>query len=748
MKKIFLAAVFTIGFSISNAQIIADNRWSDLFSYNNVLSIREDDGKLIAATENGIFYYNISTGEISKLSKANGLHEVKISAFDYNPQTDVGLVGYQNGSLDVITPDGVFLIVDIPIATGFTGNKKINHVSINGNTAVISVAYGVSIFDLENREFGDSAFFTTGGTFVAANESVIRDNKVYTATSLGILTHEMDVTFPVYSTWTNIFAGNFTQIANGNVLAFSNATTVRYGDGATFAALPNLSNIRDLTVDDSNILVATQALVNIYNLSGGAPIQSQSIAGNIINTGIYRNSQIFAGTRTLGIVNQAGNSIKPDGPYNNKSYKIDLFQNQIVISTGVRTAYNDPVNSGLGYYHFNGTQWIYPDFFLTNPPPLNILDAVINPSNPSEIFFTNYVFNLANKGIYKMNNDVFVKKYLSNVGSAVTDRIVGLTFDENNQLFASGTFLGDSPYKLGYFYYNASSDDFIRNEVIIANGAQKPFASNGFLYIPAPFFGDGGMLIYNYKNTPANTSDDQFMIIRQANNLPVNGTISAVLDKNNNLWIGTRTGLRVLSNPESAIEEENPQTEPIIIEENGLGEELFRDNEIFQIAVDSGNQKWVSVNGGGVFYLDSSGEQTLQHFTKANSPLPNDSVTDIKIDENNGKIYFATLDGVVVYQGDVVSASENFGDVLVYPNPVVYANYKGNVRIRGLAAKTNIRITDAAGNLVHSAVTTGGFYEWNLNNFRGVRVASGIYFVLMTNEDGTDTATAKIAVVN
>jgi flagellar hook assembly protein FlgD len=102
----------------------------------------------------------------------------------------------------------------------------------------------------------------------------------------------------------------------------------------------------------------------------------------------------------------------------------------------------------------------------------------------------------------------------------------------------------------------------------------------------------------------------------------------------------------------------------------------------------------------------------------------------------------------VVYQGDVSEVTSNFGNVLVYPNPVVYAQYKGNVRIRGLAQKTNIRITDAAGNLVHSAVANGGYFEWNLNNQRGVRVASGIYYVLMTNEDGTDKATAKIAVVN
>jgi hypothetical protein len=78
----------------------------------------------------------------------------------------------------------------------------------------------------------------------------------------------------------------------------------------------------------------------------------------------------------------------------------------------------------------------------------------------------------------------------------------------------------------------------------------------------------------------------------------------------------------------------------------------------------------------------------------------------------------------------------------------VYSQFKGKVTIKGLAEKTNIRITDAAGNIVHSAVARSGYYEWDLNNLRGARVASGIYFVLMTNEDGSDKATAKIAVVN
>ncbi|MCZ2085876.1 MAG: hypothetical protein LC112_16530, partial [Flavobacteriales bacterium] len=86
MKKIILFLFCVSALNLSS-QIISSSKWTDLFSYNNVLSIREDNGKLIAATENGIFFYTPQSGELKKLSKANGLHEVKISAFDYNPET-------------------------------------------------------------------------------------------------------------------------------------------------------------------------------------------------------------------------------------------------------------------------------------------------------------------------------------------------------------------------------------------------------------------------------------------------------------------------------------------------------------------------------------------------------------------------------------------------------------------------------------------------------------------------------------
>lgn len=740
MKKL-LPFLFLLSVSIS-AQIISSNKWTDLFSYNNVLAIREDNGKLIAATENGIFFYTPATGEITKLSKANGLHEVKISAFDYNPATKIGLVGYQNGSMDVITPEGITYVVDIPIAQGYNGNKKINHISITGDKAVISVGYGVSIFKLDKKEFGDSSFFTNGGTYEAAKEATIQDNMVFVVTATGLKSHEMDVTFPIYSSWNTIAAGSFSQMAGGSVLAFSNSSTVQFGTGGTFSTLAQtFSNIQDVVVTNQNIIVADRNAVSVFD-NTGTFIRSYT-ASEALNTGYFSSSKIYAGSKLAGMLAESGESLKPDGPYNNASYKLDIVGNQIVVSSGGRDAFNEPIYRRLGYYHYDGTKWIYPDLFKNTSTQFNILDAVINPSKQGEIFFTNYTPFDGTKGIYKMDNDQFAKIYASTGG--FNNLTVGMTFDENNQLFVSEVLNND---KIGFYYYNATSDNFTLVNVVTAGRAQKPFTKDGILFIPDPVFTGGGLLIYDYNNTPSSLSDDRFKMLRKVNNLPADGVVSAAIDKNDDIWIGTRIGLRIIGNPANIITENNPQAEPIIIEENGLGEELFRDSNVLQIEVDAGNQKWISIDGGGVFYLSSNGEQTLKHFTRSNSPLPSDNITDIKVDNLTGKVYFATLEGIMVYQGDILEVTENFGNVLVYPNPVVYSRYKGNVTIRGLAEKTNIRITDAAGNLVHQAVSRGGYYEWNLNNHRGVRVASGIYFVLMTNADGTDTATAKIAVVN
>ena len=75
MKKLLSVVLLVSMFSFAFSQ--SGNRWSDWFSYNNVLAFKESNGKIIAATENGVFYYDTISGEITKLSKGKKMLKVR-----------------------------------------------------------------------------------------------------------------------------------------------------------------------------------------------------------------------------------------------------------------------------------------------------------------------------------------------------------------------------------------------------------------------------------------------------------------------------------------------------------------------------------------------------------------------------------------------------------------------------------------------------------------------------------------------
>ena len=92
-----------------------------------------------------------------------------------------------------------------------------------------------------------------------------------------------------------------------------------------------------------------------------------------------------------------------------------------------------------------------------------------------------------------------------------------------------------------------------------------------------------------------------------------------------------------------------------------------------------------------------------------------------------------------------------------YPNPAL-ANHE-TVTIDGrngthLPKGTNVKIIDIAGNLVYETNVVegeqlqGGKVVWNKKNLAGNAVASGIYIVLLSNDDASETTITKIAIVN
>ena len=85
--------------------------------------------------------------------------------------------------------------------------------------------------------------------------------------------------------------------------------------------------------------------------------------------------------------------------------------------------------------------------------------------------------------------------------------------------------------------------------------------------------------------------------------------------------------------------------------------------------------------------------------------------------------------------------------MVVYPNPV-RETYEGPVAIKGLVESTTVKITDMSGNLVYETESMGGQALWDGTNFRGERVATGVYMIYLSSSDGSIAHVTKLLFIH
>ena len=119
---------------------------------------------------------------------------------------------------------------------------------------------------------------------------------------------------------------------------------------------------------------------------------------------------------------------------------------------------------------------------------------------------------------------------------------------------------------------------------------------------------------------------------------------------------------------------------------------------------------------------------------------------DIAIDDQTGDVFVATASGLVSYRSSATAGQPGFDAVKIFPNPVTF-EFNGLVGISGLATDAVVKITDAGGRLVWQTYAAGGTATWNVRNYNGQRVKSGIYLVFSASTDGSEHFVGRIAVV-
>lgn len=759
MKRLLLLLLL-----ISQVSIAQDfsNEWEAFFSYSNIIDIEQNGDLVYAASDNSIFVYDTISQTFETITTVNGLSGEAISQIHYSETKDLLVIAFVNGLIQIVPATGnVINVVAIrDKQTIAPANKSINEFLENGDLLYMAADFGIAIFNLELLEFDDTYFIGDNGAQLQINSIDISAGFIYAATTSGGI-RRASISNPFlldFMNWTQIngdiwdemtsFNNTIYAVTTGRFVASPNVTGSFAGTGLQ---LP--SRALDVHVTNDRITYATRDFIIIYDTNLNEVFRVDDIDGESFNytSAILIDDNLFIGTQTDGMIRIDSTNptdfefIIADGPSQNSVFSVQTLPNELWVTYGFHDVFYTPDNATRGISHLVEDGWI--NYTSSEVNGLrSIPNLTINPDNPNDI-----VVHSMNNGLLDFIDEVAGTTYGVNNSSLVSIlppsdffvRIPDGAYDSQGNLWVIQQQVDlalhkRSPtgqwtaYDVGEVYEdlaNASST----TKIVITNNDKIIFGST-----------DEGVIAFD----PVTNQYSRIIQGLQQGDLVNNYVASLSIDQRGQLWIGSNLGLRVLSSANSLFSDDIPDSRAIIIEDiNGIPRELLADEAVLDIEVDGNNNKWVATGSSGVFLFNPSGRETLFQFTKDNSPLPDNEVRDIAIDEISGLVYFATRNGLVAFKGDRASRpQDNLENVFAFPNPV-RPGFEGNVTIDGLTNRARVKITDIEGNLVYEEVSQGGSILWDTRSFAGNKVASGVYMLFISTDDNIETTVSKIMIV-
>ena len=781
MKKKFILIIVSVLFSFFiNAQDFSA-LWQGHFSYLNIKDVVQGNNKVYAASENAVFTYDIETLEVNKISTIHGLSGEFISTIHYSEAFEQLIIGYENGLIEIVfeQTDEILSVVDIlEKQTIPPDSKRINHFNEYNGLVYISTDYGISVYDLERLEFGDTFFIGNGGTQIIVSQTAVFGDDIFAAcmSNSGIRTASVTNTNLIdYQEWTQIVGGNFLGIETLEDKLYTtrlNNRIYEINNNILNELLTYANTPLDLKSSNNNLVVTTNNTVFVYDSNFN--LLSSSSVGQNFNTeftaSVTTNEGIYIGTKDFGvlrstIVNPSEYiEIHPDGPLRNNTFSVQAGFNNVWATYGEYDLFYNPYPlNRRGFSHLNIDEWI-------NTPFEDALGAIslnaisINPFNENQVFISSFFSGLleVNEDIptvlYNESNSGLESLILPSNPNYVDIRVSGTTFDRDGLLWSITSRI-DRPLKS--FNPNSGQWQSFDFTSLIPNG----FADElGFSEIVIDANGTKWIGGYNFGVIGFNENEGNLKSIFNEDqaNLPSPFVRALALDNRNQLWIGTIKGLRVLYNTSNFFTDDDVSTDAIIILEDGIPKELLEQQFISDIKVDGSNNKWIATIGAGLFYFSSNGQETIYHFTKDNSPLPSNNVNDVSIDNENGLVYIATDRGLLSFNSGSSLPQGDLTNAYVYPNPVRpnFNTVGDKIKIKDISENVNIKITDIEGNLVAEAESRrnlrhkgynleidGGTAFWNGKNLANNSVASGVYLIMLSDLDTFETRVLKLMVV-
>ena len=771
-RAIFLLFINTLFFNWLSAQYeLSLGQWYSHLPYHKFTQLTQSESTIYAATEWSLALIDKEERSVQFISTVNGLANTGMGVIGFNKESETLVATYTNSEFDLIQGANIISFDDIGTDGNFT-DRTINALTFDGpDIAYFATAFGVIKFNLDRKEFEYTADFG----FPALDVAILGDN-IYASTEDGIYTISKlsDINQQDFQLWTLLgaedgFPGSF------------DAGPIEAKDGKLF-----------LDMNDSLMVWENQSLSKIF-YEENFYVDHISAEGEGVIAGFrydevfqgrnlyYKNGDItMSGNRCIQVPNHAiedeagriwyadlgeglrvadapgsscGTPIEYNSPLSHFSSEILVHNNEVYIASGgiLPNGSFATRSDGVFYYdseyHWNTiNRWTRPvleeqDVFL------DFYRVAVSPVDNTAYFGTFWggiaAYDGENFEIYNDNSS----SLQGAAGDEARERIGGMAFDANNNLWVSNS---SAPQPISVFTAEGKWKSFSvpsitnLNQVAIDDLGYKWFVLTGT---------QQGILVFDEAGTIEDTSDDRYRIITSNNSLlPENIVFCVEVDKDGDVWVGTSNGVIVFECGSIVFEEEDCLGSRRIVQENSFDDEdeyLLKGEVVNTIAIDPANRKWFGTSNG-VFVQDANGDKQVAKFDVTNSPLFDNNIIDIAINDENGEVFIGTDKGVISYKSEAIAGGAvNTSSAYAYPNPV-RPDYDGPIAIKGLAENANVKITDISGGLIYETTALGGQAIWDGKDYNGRKASTGVYLVFSTNDNlnNPDAIVTKILVVN
>lgn len=779
MKKYILLIFSALGFLSAFAQVAVGDFRSHI-SMHGFISVAVDENTLYAASANGVMLLDkVSAYEgnpdISVWSKVEGLSDIDIVRIYHEDKYNSLIICYLNGNIDLIRNDKLVNIRDV-MDKSISASKQIQNCRFYDGKAFMVYPFGVVVLDLEQMIILDTWFTKRAHEQLNATDIAKNSQRYYISTTEGIFSMLLSSSMlSDFGQWDEEDTTNVSHlaVANDKVFAIRKASEGNVGDQLMKKTSEgwqetehSYQKVQAMNAQDDKLLIANWDGVELLDDNINRLFLAVWYEGSPypdVRDCVLDDNNIWAADNVYGLVQNNmtyffHRFFTASGPFMDYVEKATSKDGIVAAVHGSRrgsTAY------APGYHYpaiswFQNQEWQFnsSDFLNVDPyhTTTDFTDIAINPKDETEWCVASWT-----NGIVKCKNHKPVA-YFNGTNSALDSTSNGNTavssvkYDSKGNLWMTNSFCPKMLKMMEpngtWHSYNITANAGVNDidEVVAEN---LLIDSRGYKWVNFPRAGITYHLIaFSENGTYDNTGDDRLARIDMNAAAEVNSTTVYCMaeDLDGEIWIGTDKGVKVIYYP-GKIFNGGVYPRNILLEQDGYVSVLFEYEEVTAIAVDGANRKWIGTGKAGVFLMSENGQEQLLHFTSEDNPLFSNQIVDINIDQLTGEVFFATAKGLVSYRGAATAGFETYEDLPVFPNPVPHG-YAGVVSVNGLKANSLCKITDSSGKLVWQGYSNGGQLVWDGKDHYGNRPATGVYYVMASDENGKEKIVTKFVFIN